>query len=195
MMATPCIVTNGDFSIALDSVVGGTPFIAQPAQVSGVYQFTESFVDTAYVFIDFWNATSGLHHMYVDTLLDNSTWTPWSMDLTFTEAPDSMLMYFWGGKNLGSTLLVDAITFTGGDLSMDQQLDERAFEVYPNPANDMINIRVERAELIRVFDMAGNLVYIQSELNNAGIVEISTKNLRMVCIYKLFMKEKYKVSN
>lgn len=174
MMGTPCIVTNGDFSVALDSVVGGTPFIAQPAQVSGVYQFTESFVDTAYVFIDFWNATSGLHHMYVDTLLDNSSWTTWSMDLTFTEAPDSMLMYFWGGKNLGSTLLVDAITFSGGDLSAQQMNEEQDFGIYPNPAQNAVTIQADQVEIIRVFDMAGNLILIQNELHNTGTIEIST---------------------
>lgn len=174
LLSVPSIATNGFFDPALDSVVGGTPFIAQPAQMSGMYQFNASLTDTAWVYVDFWNATSGLHNMYIDTLLDASAWTPWNIDLTFTEAPDSVLIYFWGGQNLGSTLLVDAIQFTGGDVSVSENISE-VFKIYPNPANQEVTVLFDKADIIRIFNAAGVLVESYN-VNQNNMKTISTAN-------------------
>ncbi|MBI3135259.1 MAG: T9SS type A sorting domain-containing protein [Bacteroidetes bacterium] len=159
MSGIPAILTNGFFSPALDSVIGGTPFIAQPAQISGMYQFAPSFADTGYVYVDFWNSTSGIHSMYADTLLDAAVWTPWSIDLTFTEAPDSVIIYFFSGDNLGSTLLVDDIQFTGGDVSVTESAIASTWTIFPNPASGIATIQFEAADQIRIFDLSGKLVY------------------------------------
>ncbi|MBK9191883.1 MAG: T9SS type A sorting domain-containing protein [Crocinitomicaceae bacterium] len=187
----PSIATNGYFEPALDSVVGGTPFIAQPAQFTGMYQFSPSLTDTAWVYIDFWNATSGLHTMYIDTLLDASSWTPWSIDLTFTEAPDSVLIYFWGGQNLGSTLLVDDIQFTGGDVSVNES-SISDFTLYPNPANNEVTILFEKADVIRIFNTAGVLVD-SFNVNESNLKSISTINYENG-IYLIQLIDKGKVS-
>lgn len=174
MIGIPSVVTNGYFDPGLDSVIGGAPFYAQPSQISGSYQFAPSLTDTAFIFVDFWNSVSGLHNMYVDTLLDAATWTNWSIDLNFTEAPDSMLVFLWGGKNLGSTLLVDNIQFSGGDLSAPLYENLPELTCYPNPTTDALTINFGQSDLLRIFDSGGNLIEVLKP-NQTTLITIDTR--------------------
>lgn len=176
MLGIPAIVTNGTFDYVNDSIVGGSAYYAQPATVSGMYQFAPSFVDTAFVVIDFWNSTSGVHHQYWDTLMSAGVWTPWTIDLTFPEAPDSVLMYFFSGANIGSVLLVDNIQFAGGDLAV-VEIPQTSLSIYPNPASTVTTIQFEAADQIRIFDLSGKLIVSYSGLTDNQI-ELNTSEFQ-----------------
>jgi len=155
----PSIITNGYFDNGGDSLIGGSPFYAQPAQVTGEYQYSPVFNDTAWVYVDFWNSTSGLHVEGIDTMLTSATWSTFSMDITFTEAPDSVLIVFFSGVNIGSTLLIDHLQFVGGDVSVDEnQMNKTNLVVYPNPVNSAATILFHQADAINILDLSGKLI-------------------------------------
>lgn len=170
MLTFPVIATNGYFDQTVDSIVGGSPFYAQPDQIGGAYQFLPTFDDTAWVYVDFWNSGSGNHTLYIDTLLETSDWTNWSIDLDFTEAPDSVLIVFWGGQVPGSVLLLDNIHFTGGDLKIENEKSNKEVSIYPNPAQEFITISNTSWQVIRMFDASGKMIYLNSNNENYNLV-------------------------
>ena len=161
----PSLVTNGWYDAVLDSIVGGDAFNAQPAQVTGMYQYMSVFSDTAYFIADFWNSTSGIHVIEYDTLLHNTSWTPFAVDLTFAEAPDSVQITFFAGTNGGSFLLVDNLQFVGGDVNVDEN-NKLVFSIFPNPANDFIQITISENSVVNIFDFNGKLIYQNSTSQN-----------------------------
>ena len=161
----PSLLTNGYFMFGLDSLIGGTPFTAQPAQFTGEFQYSPVFTDTAWVYVDFWNSTSGLHVEGIDTMLTSASWSTFTIDLTFTEAPDSVLVVFYSGDNIGSTLLVDHLQLLGGDVSIDANtVTQTNLIVYPNPTNSSTTILFQHADVINVLDLNGKLLNQYSNL-------------------------------
>lgn len=165
MFNIPSLLSNGYFIVGDDSLIGGSPFTAQPAQFTGEFQYSPVFNDTAWVYVDFWNATSGLHVQGVDTMLTSAAWSTFTIDLTFTEAPDSVLVAFFSGDNIGSTLLVDHLQFLGGDVSVDaNKMNQSNLILFPNPANSSTTIFYQQADLINVLDLSGKLLTQYSNL-------------------------------
>jgi len=159
MYNIPSLLTNGFYIIGNDSLMGGSPFNAQPAQFTGDFQYSGIFSDTAWVYVKFWNSGTGFLLEAMDTLLDAASWTTFSIDLTFTEAPDSVLVLFFSGNNIGSTLLVDHLQFVGGDVSTPEFTANAAnLVVYPNPSNDQATILFQNADVINVMDLNGKLI-------------------------------------
>jgi len=152
----PALVSNGTFDFGIGWFVDGEPFNAQPDTFSVKYKYTPSGIDTAYVLVESWNANGS----QVDTtdMLPNTTWSTHNIELSFTEAPDSMRISFYSGDNVGSVLLIDDIQFIGGDLGFnDSELLE--WSMYPNPATNEFTLTNVNNAQIEIYDLNGKLVY------------------------------------
>lgn len=169
----PALVTNGYFELGSGTIMGGAPFIAQPAQFSGQYKYNPSLSDTAAVMLEMWNAGSGMLVQEFDTLLSASTWSPFSINLSFTEAPDSVRITFFAGENFGSVLLIDDIQFTGGDVNVEENSPIIEWTYYPNPASEIVTVKFDEASEIEIVDISGKTIYWNNNLNSNS-VDIST---------------------
>lgn len=49
--------------------------------------------------------------------------------------------------------------------------DKEVFSIYPNPANDMINIELKNIGKIEIIDLEGNIIY-KKDILKAGVIEI-----------------------
>ena len=172
----PSIVTNGEFDFGTGSFVGGTPYGAQPAQLTGQVKYTPSGTDTALVWIEMWNQASGMLVSAYDTVLNAATWTPFSIDLNLTEAPDSMRIVLYSGDEMGSVFLVDDLAFVGGDLSTKQNTAIANWQLFPNPATTEINIIHEEVATIELLDLSGRVIYTEN-VNNSIQTSIDVSNL------------------
>lgn len=156
----PALVTNGYFNIGSSMIMGGAPFIAQPTQFSGQYKYSPSLSDTGFVMLELWNAGSGMLVQAMDTCLSASTWTPFTIDIAITEAPDSVRVTMFAGNNFGSVLKIDDLQFTGGDVSVEELPKSGAsWTYYPNPTNDMVNIVLTEPAQVEIIDITGKTVY------------------------------------
>jgi hypothetical protein len=102
--------------------------------------------------------------------LEFAQWTEVTVDVSAFADGDAHTLGFNGYANAGSNIFIDAVTLTvdGTQLASVGELmnREKAVVVYPNPANEEINMqfnhKVEGAATVRIFDMNGRVVSQQN---------------------------------
>ncbi|MCG8577512.1 MAG: T9SS type A sorting domain-containing protein [Flavobacteriales bacterium] len=172
----PAIATNGEFNFETEWFSGGQEFLAQPSQMLVDYQYQPAPDDTASVWVQFWNNTSG---MLIDTAIifttEETDWETATIDLDFDEAPDSILVILFSGNELGSELLIDNIRFTGGDVGLQTIHLSDSWNVFPNPSNESATVIFEEANQISVVNLNGQVVY-QNLKPTQNKLELNTSN-------------------
>lgn len=177
-------VSNGEFDFEIEDIVGGTPFTSSPMLFKGQYKFISDEDDTASVYLRFWNE-EGDFEEYADTLLPTDDWTEFSIDIDLDFTPDSVLTVLMGGGYEDAQINYDDVRFVYDDVSV-PELSPISLEVYPNPANENVNIRLNETVDIVITDMAGKAVHTEIQVNN--LLEINTGNwdngIYLVQVYK-----------
>ncbi|MBN4070913.1 T9SS type A sorting domain-containing protein [Crocinitomix catalasitica] len=167
---TPALATNGSYDTGAGLPVGGDAFIAQPAEMLFDYQYAPSGTDTALCWLQMWNAASGTiidtFIIYTNTV---SAWTTDTVELSFTEAPDSVNVLFLSGDFLGSQLLVDNIRFEGGDVGINTIYLSDKWNVFPNPAKETATVLFNQADKISIINLAGQVIYNNNSLSGSTI--------------------------
>ena len=93
-----------------------------------------------------------------------------------------------------------AVVYVNLPVGIDDNIENSSFKIYPNPAEDRININFEggktRPELIQVLDLTGKIVYETLTIQNEYPLQINSQNLKsgiyLVKIYsgnKVFSKK------
>ena len=168
------IVTNGliDFQ---NGLIGGIPFIAQPATYSFQYKYTPNGLDTAIAIVNFLNNGTTLNiNDSITQLLPSLSWTTHTFNLSFSQTPDSIRVSFFTGDSIGSVLLIDDIQFLGGDVSTEELAELNNWIIYPNPVNTELNIKNVENTTISIFDISGKNVFMSA--NNSNLTQIETSN-------------------
>ncbi|GEM_PF-6133590 len=63
---------------------------------------------------------------------------------------------------------------TAGDLSAIQDISKKEIQIYPNPAQNQINLQTdENIQKLNIYDMSGKLVLTQTHLSSGNSVDIS----------------------
>jgi hypothetical protein len=157
----PGIITNGN--LGQQGPTGGVPYVAQPTMFSGFYKYTATPGDTGRVAVTFWDNGIPSAFVYREFHQTVATYTQFTDAVTVPTVPDSMNIFFWSGDSAGSTLILDDIQFSGGNVGVyefDGNLDK--FNVYPNPASDVVTLEFELSQVsdlsLNVYDASGRLV-------------------------------------
>jgi hypothetical protein len=153
---------------------GGFPFTTRPGQLTGVYKYTPTGVDSSYVWVllSRWNTTTNQRDtVATGAWWNNQTvnaWTPFGVTLNYLSAldPDTALIVALSTKRIaviggsaGSALWLDDMAFEFG-AGVNDLNNVKTINAYPNPATDVLNIEMNAGDYTKalVYDMTGRLV-------------------------------------
>lgn len=83
-----------------------------------------------------------------------------------------MLIYAFSGENTGSVLKLDDLSFSGGDVSIDE-FASMNISMYPNPASSTVMIKAEGTYNYSIVDLTGNVLLSENNVNGAIQLDIS----------------------
>ena len=168
-------VSNGYFGN--NNFSGGMGVLQNPVMVSGYYKYAPMGNDTALVgvFISKFDVTFGTS-INLDSMLVKlpaaSSYTYFEVPITYNGWPiaDTLNITFASGNiqndtNIlvpGSILLIDDIDVFYNPVSVQAFAFEKAQNVYPNPAQNILYVKLEQStanQIFKLFDAKGSLVF------------------------------------
>ena len=168
---------------------GGADFTTElPDSVVGYYKYTPANSDSAYCQLMFLsnNDADTISFTRQDFTETVSEWTRFSFPVTpptGSVLPEKLSLFFsssWGDGGLGqaevgSLLFVDGVEFVYVPNSIDEVYNSTNWQVYPNPANDVVvlNGNVGSGASIQLFDITGKQVKSEQLETNTSSVELS----------------------
>ena len=164
------VIANGDIAIS-DSLTstGGIPYTLEPDSLMGYYVFDTQSADSAFGFIRFWNSTGNVEFQYFALSPTGSSYEQFGVPLSLSAAPDSMMVLFIGGEEPGTSLILDEIMLTGGNVGLQELNILNSIKTYPNPASEELfySFSIVQSSDIKssIYDLQGKLIY-DSPLEN-----------------------------
>lgn len=153
--------------VNLSNLTAGIPYNELPQDFSGAYKYTPNGIDTARIGVVFTSngvVIGGLEEVITGT---QTTYQTFNQGGVLPSQPDSMLLYFSSGENIGSKLLIDDMVVSGGNVSIGTfEPIESEFKVlsFPNPVEGNLNVIIS-GELgkvsIRILNSLGSMVKIR----------------------------------
>lgn len=161
----------------IDFFAMGNPFLpapynATPTTFSGSYKYAPANGDmSAGIQIIFFQ--SGVQiGVHTEPFSASAGYTSFSSPLTIVGTPDSIVFAAFSGENPGSVLKLDDLSFSGGDVSL-EEFENMSLSLYPNPSRDYVMIKSNGTFDFRFIDLAGNLVLKQERLNGPQQIDVS----------------------
>ncbi len=197
--SVPGILTNGTISVNMTStppiaINGGTPFNQRPAVFKGYYKYTPSATDNCFLAAVLLKRNTTTVPSSLDTIgyaqftnvATVSTWTAFQANFTYlslTEYPDTLQILLVSSSPTaavtGSILKVDELTIEGGTLGLTKYYLQKDVNIFPNPANDIVNIQFSYESkfetTVSMFSLVGQKV---KEFTLPKGIEISSLNIR-----------------
>jgi photosystem II stability/assembly factor-like uncharacterized protein len=93
--------------------------------------------------------------------------------------PNQTYYYRLVATNNGNTIYSDTYQFTTGTLSISDFSINELISVYPNPANELVNIQLKSSEQINsiiLYNVLGKLIYKENKLNTSETIKIDVSN-------------------
>jgi hypothetical protein len=184
----PGVVTTGTVNVASNTITGGIPISSRPTALTGWYQYAPVSGDSAGLSITLtkWDATGdseivvGAGNVYGST---NSSWTEFTVPVTYfsNSTPDTVLLLFTssGGavSQVGSSLWLDDLSYSYTPLGI-KEVTNNLINVYPNPANQQINIANQNAQInnlniCTIDGQVAKLVRMHEGLNTIDVSALS----------------------
>lgn len=164
-------ISNGNFNFETEELEGGSAFTGNPLAFKGQYKFSSDGTDSSRVYLKFWNEEGDFAEHADTVLLPVADWTEFSIPIELTFTPDSALTFITGGKLEGAVAYFDNLRFVYDDVSV-SEISKPFFEIYPNPANELINLILEENNSVYITDLVGKK-YIEYT-NSATTVQMNT---------------------
>lgn len=173
----PGIVANSDISNG--AFLTGVPYTDTPILMTAFYQYAPVGIDSAAIYLGFVSNGLLVEETVAWITTATSNWTFVGSSLTLFTAPDTLIMRIWSGSNPGSVLYVDDMSFVGVTLG-EEELVQEEIEIFPQPANDVLNVRVVKGAVprrVRVLDLSGRVVLDGAGFAQAGVFAMPTTAL------------------
>ncbi len=131
----------------MDMTGGGTPkgkpFLASPTSVSGYYKWAPQNGATGSFSVTLQAAGVPVATGNFSFSAAQSSYAQFTVPLTVSAAPDTVIIMIDGGSQAGSVLLVDNIRFAGGNVGVKTiSLMDATVSVFPNPTNGDATLKV-----------------------------------------------------
>jgi hypothetical protein len=146
------------------------PYNATPTGFNGYYKYTGSNGDLGalqLVFLKNGNPVGSL----TETFIDQSTYTAFSSPIILLDTPDSLVILGSSGNNPGSTLLLDDLTFTGGNVGL-EEFASMNVSMYPNPAKNVVFLKAEGVYSYEIIDLSGKMLISENDILGATAVNL-----------------------
>jgi hypothetical protein len=173
------------------AINGGTPFTQRPAVFKGYYKYTPSATDNCFlaaVLLKRNSTTSALDTIGYAQLTNVANITSWTLfEANFTYMlpgnPDTLqILLISSNPNAavaGSILKVDELSLEGGTLGLTKYYLQKDVNIFPNPANDIVNIQFSYESkfetTVSMFSLVGQKV---KEFTLPKGIELSSLNIR-----------------
>ncbi len=170
----------------------GTPgfaFTNRPDSLTGWYTYSTSGNDAneVRVILSRWDAITLQREEIANTVFScnpNDIYTRFSFPIQYNSinTPDTAAIEIRSSNSpmeaviLGSIMLVDDLEFTSADQTGFSHISiSQSFRIFPNPANDFLNISSKNNEIIKIINALGQTIEL-TQLNANSITKISTSN-------------------
>lgn len=149
------------------------PYVGVPTELSGRYQYIPSGLDTGSLFLIFRKNGTTYANYNIPLVPTTGTYSSFSIPINLLVSPDSMALVFFAGNNGGSKLLIDDVTFSGGNVNV-KTFAYNFLQLFPNPTQSNCNVSFYNNKKQNItyslFDMQGKLVYTETAMQAEGIV-------------------------
>lgn len=151
------------------------PYEASPTTLSGYYKFTPgpNGDNSSFLWVEFYEAGSAIG-MAQQAFSSNASYQSFTLPISLTGTPDSMVLVAYSGDSLGSVLQLDDVQFSGGDVGV-QEFETMNANLYPNPSNGTFMIKAEGIYGFEVIDLTGKVVLFDEQL--IGVATINGDGL------------------
>jgi hypothetical protein len=166
---------------------GGYPYTLTSDTIRGYYKYATSGNDTAMISVNLTN-NGGFVGGGAKVLPPAATYTYFTMPFSAVSTPDSLRVDIYssdmsGTPTAGSTLYIDRLDLKSQPLNVPGlSLSKQIVFVYPNPANDVLNVRVLNTKQgtmdVAIYDATGRVVFNNTyTVSNNSLVAIPVKEL------------------
>ncbi len=151
------------------------PYIGTPNTFSGAYKYTPINNDQASIQINFMLNGTVIGQVFETFNTLQTAYTTFSTPITITGTPDSIVFLASSGSNPGSVLKLDDLQFSGGNVGISENISNEVFNMYPNPANDVVTIDLETENSFSfyIYNLIGKLVASKENTNEATKLNVS----------------------
>ena len=167
------------------------PYNTIPTNISGAYKYTSVNGSTGGLNIIFYQGGNPIG-FHTETFTSQSNYTTFNAALTIAGTPDSILILANSGAEVGSILLLDDLSFSGGNVSLDELLSID-YQMYPNPAKEIVSIRLPEDGEYNISIATVNGKELAVLQNQNGIATLNVDNLEagiyFVTVFNEFVKE------
>lgn len=147
------------------------PYNASPTIFTGFYDYSPSNMDQGNVQVIFYEAGTVIGNVG-QSFSGTMGYSPFALPITLTGTPDSMVMVIFSGDHPGSVLLVDDLSLSGGNVSI-EEFEKFTVSVYPNPATEKVMIKSFGVYSFELVDLAGNIILDGKNLNGSESIDVS----------------------
>ncbi|MCB0795756.1 MAG: hypothetical protein KDB88_13565 [Flavobacteriales bacterium] len=171
----PGILANGILNN--DGPYAGIPYAAAPMTFTGAYKYEPAGNDQCTIGATFIANGSPVGSASFTTILATNGWLPFSAAVNLSGGPpDTLLVVAFSGDKPGSTLWVDDLDLSGGDVSITDVMSEQALP-WPNPADRVLHLPdVLPGDELRLLDQAGRVLLFhrspQTGVIDLGLAEV-----------------------
>lgn len=148
------------------------PYHHQPQTISGSFKFSSPAThDSAGIHVIFKKNGAQIASHYQLILLEDE-YTDFSASINLANEPDSVIIVVRSGQTEGAVLILDDLTFSGGNVSV-KTPQALATLIYPNPVKTSLKIDVHQACEYRIIDMSGKIFLSGKGVEGTNNLDIS----------------------
>lgn len=184
-------ISNGPINIFSGNPFMPAPYAVSPTTISGAYKYTPSNADQGGLQLTFLEAGNIIGTHFEPFSSTSGSWVTFSSNFTLAGTPDSMSLIAFSGDNPGSTLNLDELSLSGGNVGI-TEFASMASSVYPNPAKETVMVKADGIYTVAVYDLSGN--EILSKTNATGTAVLDVRSLSGGA-YVLRLRSGQKVEN
>ncbi len=165
------ILSLGAIDLTLPNPFIPSPYNAIPTGFNGYYKYSGSNGDNGALQVVFLKNGSPVGSV-TETFTNQTAYTAFSSPIILLDTPDSLVILASSGNNPGSTLLLDDLSFTGGNVSL-EEFAAMDVSVYPNPATNLVYIKAQGTYAFEIIDLTGKILMSETNLNTPTSVNIA----------------------
>ena len=190
MGVMPGVAVSGVINMSTFKPKSGFAFSGQPASLTGNWQYMAGGSDMGYISVVLtkWNSAMMMHDTIATALKPLSgmvmSWTAFTINLSYRSAaiPDSAVIILSASGATpanNSMLYIDNLAFSGSAAGITESNLNTMVSVYPNPAQDKLNIALGNAgktiSNMEIFDIQGKLIKVLElkSLNSQTSIDIA----------------------
>jgi hypothetical protein len=164
------ILSLGAIDLTLPNPFIPSPYNAIPTGFNGYYKYSGSNGDNGALQVVFLKNGNPVGSV-TETFTNQTVYTAFSSPIILLDTPDSLVILASSGNNPGSTLLLDDLSFTGGNVGL-AEFATMAVSVYPNPATNLVYIKAQGNYAFEIIDLTGKILMSETNLNTPTSVNI-----------------------